>query len=298
MEQFTGLLTWLISRAEVHLLNPTALRNYGLLAVILTITLVLEIARRKNWRVRYGSRNFRIDVLYYVFYYSGLYHILFFTWLYKALTALVSVHAPWLQMNLLARMPEVMQIIVIIFAADFIGYWSHRWRHSNGVLWAFHSIHHSQTILTPVSNYRFHFVDETLLRLCLFIPFQMLGVGITMWLWLDFMMAWILLMQHSDWTWSYGRLGRVFVSPRFHRTHHSPDERLQNQNFSMLFTFWDDLFGTAERKAPCPEVHGLTGNPVPETLWGQLIYPFKQVAFELLHPKRTPVPADTNAPLK
>ena len=50
-----------------------------------------------------------------------------------------------------------MQIVTLILMADFIGYWSHRLRHSNRYLWAFHTIHHSQTMLTVVTNYRFHY---------------------------------------------------------------------------------------------------------------------------------------------
>lgn len=261
--------------------SPATERDYVKLAVVLAITVLLEIAARKNWRFRYGSRGFRIDMLYFVFYYCGIYHLFFFYWIYKTLNAVVAVHAPWLQMNLLSSMSPVMQMVVMILVSDFIGYWNHRWRHSNRFLWAFHSIHHSQTNLTIVSNYRFHFVDETLLRLWLFIPFTILGTGVAVWLWLDFLMAWILYLQHSEWNWSYGRLGYIFVSPMFHRKHHSKDERMQNSNYSMLFTFWDDLFGTADRKSPIPTEHGLADNPVPETWLGQLAYPFIEIAREL-----------------
>jgi sterol desaturase/sphingolipid hydroxylase (fatty acid hydroxylase superfamily) len=194
---------------------------------------------------------------------------------------LTSRYAPWLQLNLTADMAPWLQMVLLICAADFFGYWSHRLRHSNRFLWAFHSIHHSQTTMTVMTNYRFHFVDETVLRLCLFIPFQILGTTLTVWLWVDFIMGWVLLLQHSEWNWSYGSLGRIFVSPLFHRQHHSPDERMQNRNFAMLFSFWDDLFGTAERKAPPPAEHGLAGNPVPETLFGQLAFPFVEIAREI-----------------
>jgi hypothetical protein len=50
-----------------------------------------------------------------------------------------------------------------------------------------------------------------------------------------------------------------FISPRFHRMHHSTDERMQNRNFGGVFSFWDDVFGTAERRAPPPAQHGLSG---------------------------------------
>ena len=137
-----------------------------------------------------------------------------------------------------------------------------------------------------MTNYRFHFVDETVLRLCLFIPFQMLGTTLEVWLWLDFILAWVLLLQHSEWDWTYGPLGRVFVSPAFHRIHHAKDERLHNCNYAMLFSFWDDLFGTAERSVSPPAEHGLAGNPVPETVLGQIVYPFVLIAREFRRPAR------------
>jgi sterol desaturase/sphingolipid hydroxylase (fatty acid hydroxylase superfamily) len=274
---FEEWLQWFFARLQADLLDPTSLRNYAKLGVVLFITLLLEIASRKNWRMRYGSRNFRVDILYFVFYYGGVYHILFFAWIYRGLLHTTGRYAPFLQLNLLSSLSPLLQFLLIILAADFIGYWSHRWRHSTRYLWAFHSIHHSQKVMTVVTNYRFHFVDETLLRLWLFIPYQILGTRIEIWLTADFIMAWIFLVQHTEWNWNYGPLGRVFVSPHFHRLHHSTDPVTQNKNFGMLFSFWDDLFGSAERSAPCPEKHGIAGDPVPETFLGQLAYPFVEI---------------------
>jgi len=274
-------LSWFFSRVDFHLLNAHSLRTYSLTALVLAGTVVLEIAARRNWRIRYGSTNFRIDVLYYVFYYGGIYHVLVFVWIYKILIGFVTTYAPWLQMRLVADAPPAVQIAAIIITADFFGYWSHRLRHVSNLLWSFHTIHHSQTVMTIMTNYRFHFVDETVLRLCLFIPFQMLGTTLEVWLWLDFIFTWVLLLQHSEWDWTYGPLGRIFVSPAFHRIHHAKDQRLHNCNYAMLFSFWDDMFGTAERSAPPPAEHGLEGNPVPETVWGQIVYPFILVAREL-----------------
>ena len=156
MPPSTGLnewLSWFFSRFDAYVLSGTGMKNFALPLTIISVTIGLEIAARKNWRVRYGSRNFRVDVLYYVFYYGGIYHLLFFVWMYRGLASLVSEHAPWLQMNLMASVPPAWQIVTLVFVSDFVGYWSHRWRHSNRYLWAFHSIHHSQTILTPMANY-------------------------------------------------------------------------------------------------------------------------------------------------
>jgi sterol desaturase/sphingolipid hydroxylase (fatty acid hydroxylase superfamily) len=273
-----GAWRWLFEHLKSFFFSTSTVTNYLKFGLGLTVTFVLEVAARKNWRVRYGTKAFRVDILYFVFYYAGFYHVFFFTYLYAALMALTTRYAPFLQLNLLNYMSPPMQMAAMILTSDFVGYWNHRWRHSNAYTWAFHSIHHSDEHLTVATNYRFHFVDETLLRLWLFIPFQLLGTSVTTWLTLDFIMAWIFLVQHSEWDWTYGRLGWIFVSPTFHRRHHSIDMRQANSNYGMLFTFWDDLFGTADRTSPLPTQYGVAGPPVRESFLAQLVAPLKMIA--------------------
>ena len=107
---------------QAFVTSPATLRDYLKLAVVLGVTVVLEIAARKNWRFRYGSRSFRVDMLYFVFYYGGFYHLFFFYWIYKVLQGVVATHAPWLQMNLLASMSPALQMVVMILVSDFVGY--------------------------------------------------------------------------------------------------------------------------------------------------------------------------------
>lgn len=270
-------VAWLMERVDSHLLSPTALRGHAILAGVLLATIVLEMAARRDWRVRYRSRSFRVDLVYYVLYYGGIYHVLFFAPIYRALTNLTSQYAPGLQLGLLHQMSPVWQTLTLVLVSDFVGYWGHRWTHAIAPLWRFHSIHHSQATLTVMTNYRFHFVDETVRRLVLFIPAQVLGTGTTVWLAADLVMAWILLLQHSEWDWDYGRLGLLFVSPVFHRKHHSLDPELQNRNFGMLFTFWDDAFGTAERIRPAPTAYGLAEERIPESFLKQQLWPFARL---------------------
>jgi sterol desaturase/sphingolipid hydroxylase (fatty acid hydroxylase superfamily) len=272
--QHGGAWQWFMAHAESFFFSTATIGNFLKLALVLSVTFLLEVAYRKNWRIRYGSKDFRVDFLYYVFYYGGFYHIFFFSFIYGALIAIVARYAPFLQMNLLYQMSPPMQMVAMIVTSDFVGYWNHRWRHASKYAWAFHTVHHSQKTLTVATTYRFHIVDETILRLWLFIPFQLLGTTITTWLTLDFVMAWLLAVQHSEWDWSYGGLGTVFVSPIFHRKHHSTDGTLQNKNFSMLFSFWDDLFGTADRTSPAPTTYGLTDTRIDESVYGQVFYPF------------------------
>jgi sterol desaturase/sphingolipid hydroxylase (fatty acid hydroxylase superfamily) len=50
---------------------------------------------------------------------------------------------------------------------------------------------------------------------------------------------------HSNTRMTLGPLERLFVSPRFHRIHHSLNEQHEHKNFSQLFPVFDMVFGTA-----------------------------------------------------
>jgi sterol desaturase/sphingolipid hydroxylase (fatty acid hydroxylase superfamily) len=70
-------------------------------------------------------------------------------------------------------------------------------------------------------------------------------------------------LQHANLRLTFGPLGRVLVSPAYHRLHHDPD--IQTANLGVVFTVWDVLAGFAT----FPSCHdaagrtGLTGRPVP-----------------------------------
>jgi len=50
-------------------------------------------------------------------------------------------------------------------------------------------------------------------------------------------------LQHANLRWTFGPLGRVLVSPAYHRLHHAPD--IQTANLGVVFTIWDVVAGWA-----------------------------------------------------
>ena len=70
-------------------------------------------------------------------------------------------------------------------------------------------------------------------------------------------------LQHANLRWSFGPLGRVIVSPAYHRLHH--DRENQAVNLGVVLTVWDVLVGRA--RFPCRSDRagrtGLHGRPVP-----------------------------------
>ncbi len=93
-------------------------------------------------------------------------------------------------------------------------------------------------------------------------------------------------LQHANLRWTFGPLGRVIVSPAYHRLHHAPDT--QAVNLGVVLTIWDVLARCARFPARGDTVGrtGLDGRPVPVEQAGsaraapllmaeQLIEPFR-----------------------
>ncbi len=117
-------------------------------------------------------------------------------------------------------------VTAAIFAGDFIGYWRHRLEHTPP-LWPAHAIHHSDTTMTWTTGLRFHpinrfstaLIDTGALALLGFPPWALAANNLVR--------HYYGLFIHADLPWTYGLLGRVFVSPAMHRWHHVRDGQKQ-----------------------------------------------------------------------
>ncbi|HEY3935340.1 MAG TPA: sterol desaturase family protein [Gemmatimonadales bacterium] len=130
----------------------------------------------------------------------------------------------------------------------------HRVRH-RGNFWHFHAIHHSQRDLNQFTDLRLHFVDLLVAYTVLTIPMFALQIAPASILAIGFLMAAYARFVHSNVRATLGPFGYIFVSPQFHRIHHSIEARHQDRNFGNIFSFWDRFFGT---------LHGAT-DEYPET---------------------------------
>ena len=55
--------------------------------------------------------------------------------------------------------------LTLFLSGDFTRYWLHRLMHSVPFLWEFHKVHHSAEVLTPITFYRVHPVENLLFGL-------------------------------------------------------------------------------------------------------------------------------------
>lgn len=151
----------------------------------------------------------------------------------------------------------LMYTISIFVVSDFTRYWLHRFLHTIPFLWEFHKIHHSAKVLTPITFYRVHPVENFLfgLRYSLSVGFvtgvfiyffgakvdiyMVFGVNIILFVFSLFGSN----LRHSHIPFSYGEfIERWLLSPKQHQIHH--DKKHFNKNFGGYIAIWDRLFGS------------------------------------------------------
>ena len=181
--------------------------------------------------------------------------------------------------KLILRQNILLQIFFAIVLVDFIGYWRHRLMHYK-FLWPFHTIHHSSREIDWISTDRFHIVNHlitgslNLLVLTAMFSDPYVTAMATTW------RRGYGLFIHSNLRLSYGFMGYIFVSPLFHRWHHSDSAIVKYKNYSTFFSFFDLIFGTYYLpKEKCdPKSFGFYGGKLTAGLIGQTIYPFVKLA--------------------
>lgn len=198
--------------------------------------------------------------------------------------ALIGGHAGWMELRL--HLPGWLLVPVTIVAMDGANWLAHYADHRLGALWRFHALHHSQEELSVLTSFRAHPLMHTTGFLLATIPVVALmptrpiaPVLITIYVCIG-------TLQHANLRWTFGPVGRVLVSPAYHRLHHAPD--IQRVNLGVVLTIWDVLAGCARFPSRSQAVArtGLDGRPVPVEqddsagpalllLVGQLAEPFQ-----------------------
>ena len=180
---------------------------------------------------------------------------------------------PLLQPSDWSALPVWLVGFAALFIGDFIGYWRHRLEHTP-FLWPAHAIHHSDERMTWTTLHRFHpinrfttaLIDTTLLAACGLPPWALVLNNLTR--------HWYGMFIHMDVPWTYGPLGRVFVSPVMHRWHHVRDADGAGYNFATVFSVFDQAFRTHHVPGPCDVPLGVR-DAIGKGAWAQLMWPFK-----------------------
>ncbi|WP_374089695.1 creatininase family protein [Methylomicrobium lacus] len=186
--------------------------------------------------------------------------------------------------------------VVLALVADFALFFSHYLQHKVPWLWEFHKVHHSAEVMTPITVYRMHPVDNLL-------AFAMVGLlsgaalgclsffskdpvfiyhvgGTDIVLILFYLLGYNLRHSHIWWSWG-PVLSRIAISPAQHQIHHSAAPRHFDKNMGFTFAFWDALFGTLyvpKAKETLTFGLGPEENEKFSTFWSLYLMPFVNLA--------------------
>jgi sterol desaturase/sphingolipid hydroxylase (fatty acid hydroxylase superfamily) len=145
-------------------------------------------------------------------------------------------------------------LLLYLVVFDFVDYWIHRGQHQFNWWWSLHSLHHAQRQMTMWSDNRNHLIDDLIRDSILVIVAQLIGVAPSQFVAIVVITQLSESFQHANLRLWFGSLGeRIWISPRFHRLHHSigvgheskGPQTLGGHNFGVLLPWWDVLFGTA-----------------------------------------------------
>lgn len=179
--------------------------------------------------------------------------------------------------NLLSHSSPWLQFLVFLVVKDLLEWGIHNLLHRIPWLWEFHKLHHSIKELDWIGNMRFHWMEIAIYHSLTYLPLVILGVNSTIILWIAVFTTIIGHLNHSNLKLDWGIFRYLLNSPRLHIWHH--DIVLHGkygQNFGVVFSLWDFLFGTAYLPARERPVRlGFSGmEKFPEKLLPRLLYPF------------------------
>lgn len=177
--------------------------------------------------------------------------------------------------TLLARQPLWLQAIGMLVVGDLIAYWMHRLFHARP-LWKFHAVHHCSKDLDWLSSVRLHPFNDWLTRWVQASALVVLGFSpVAIAAYVPFLTFYAVFL-HANVSWGFGPLGWLLASPKFHRWHHTSEAQGLDRNFAGFFPWWDVIFGTYYMpRGRLPRHFGLSREEIPESFWGQLVYPFR-----------------------
>jgi sterol desaturase/sphingolipid hydroxylase (fatty acid hydroxylase superfamily) len=233
----------------------------GLLQLGVMLAVIAPLQRWRPVEPVTDRAAIRTDVIYTLIHRLGLFQVaMFFSVdpLFDDLLGVLRV-AGWSTFHLDDVWPGVtdngwVSLALYLVAFDFVNYWIHRGQHQFGWWWKLHALHHSQRQMTMWTDNRNHLLDDLIRDALIVVVAQFIGIPPGQFVAVVALTQLSESLQHANVRLWFGHIGeRVWVSPRFHRLHHSIGighesagrQTLGGHNFGVLLPCWDMAFGTA-----------------------------------------------------
>ena len=169
----------------------------------------------------------------------------------------------WIRVGMFKNISKVYVVLaftIFLFTIDdFSKYIIHRFMHKLPILWSLHKVHHSATVLTPMTVFRTHPLEGIIFSLRSSVT-QAISISLFVFLFADSVDLFTVLgvnvfvfifnilgsnLRHSHvgiryWNW----VEYIFISPGQHQLHHSIAREHHDKNFGAALAIWDWLFGS------------------------------------------------------
>ncbi len=239
---FNDLQQWLFEGLVQPLVFAVGLGNrledaysgtgWLLVGLLQLVVMLLVLSLLQRWRPVEPVTDraaIRVDVLYTLIHRLGLFRlVLFFTltpWLDELIGMLRVAGLPTLHLDDLwpgVTDQPLLSLLMYLLVMDFFDYWLHRGQHHFEWWWRLHALHHSQRQMTLWSDNRNHLLDDLLRDVLLVTLAQFIGVAPGQFVAIVAITQLSESLQHANVRLWFGRWGeRLWISPRFHRRHHS-----------------------------------------------------------------------------
>jgi sterol desaturase/sphingolipid hydroxylase (fatty acid hydroxylase superfamily) len=265
-DQFAASQQWVFETAVQPLVYALGLGGWAedafdatgwlLVGLLQIAVLVAVIGPLQRWRPAEpvtDRRAIRTDMLYTLIHRLGVFRLAMFFVAQPFFDDGVGFlrSQGWGTLHLDELVPGVTDIPWVAFAMylvvlDFVEYLIHRGQHRFEWWWSLHALHHSQRQMTMWSDNRNHLLDSILHDAIVVIVAQLIGVAPGQFIALVALTQLSESLQHANLRLSFGRIGeRLWISPRFHRTHHRIGAA-DGSNYGVLLPWWDMLLRTGD----------------------------------------------------
>lgn len=177
----------------------------------------------------------------------------------------IEQHASFLILSRLPIAPQIAVVSAIVVGIDLMNWAAHVANHRYLTLWRLHALHHSQEDMGALTTFRVHpLVHASYLPAV--VPVLVLGASGTVPGAALIGYGCYVVLAHANLRFTFGPLGRVFVSPAYHRIHHAsvPIDSRGAVNFGFVLVCWDQLLHrSVQPSAAVPFATGIEGRPVP-----------------------------------
>jgi sterol desaturase/sphingolipid hydroxylase (fatty acid hydroxylase superfamily) len=267
VEGFAQLQAWLFETLLQPLMFATGMAGFledgydatgwflvGLIQLALMLLVIVPLQRWRPVEPVVDRSAIRTDILYTLIQRLGLFRVALFFLIdplfdaafgWARVVGLPTFHLDdvWPGVTDVAWVSWLLYLVVF----DFLNYWIHRAQHHSQWWWQLHALHHSQRQMTVWSDNRNHLLDDLIRDALIAVAAQLIGIAPGQFVAVVAFTQLCENLQHANLRLWFGTVGeRLWVSPRFHRLHHSVQADRRGANFGVLLPWWDMLFGTAD----------------------------------------------------